>query len=97
MQLLTDIDAAIGKTRPEYVAGFEDSTRVRQNHFELWVAPVAQIDLKKLVKQLNDESEQTRKSAGGQLARDYRTSPQAISLVLDALSSVNVRSCQSTV
>jgi hypothetical protein len=89
MQLLTDIEAAIGKTRPEYVAGFEDSTRIRRNHFELWVAPVAKIDLKKLVEQLNDESEQTRKSAGGQLARDYRTNPQAISLVLDALSSVN--------
>jgi hypothetical protein len=38
------------------------------------------------VRQLSDPSEDVRKAAGGQLARGYRSDPQAIRLVLETLS-----------
>lgn len=31
--------AGIANAQPKYVAGYEDSLRIRQNHFEVWLAP----------------------------------------------------------
>lgn len=82
--------AGFGNVRVQYVSGFEDSKRIRQNHFELWLAP-AEL-LPSIVAQLNDRSADVRKAAGAHLARDHRANPEAIRLVLDTLSEQNLPS-----
>jgi hypothetical protein len=77
-----------------YVTGFEDSTRIRPKHFEIWLAP-ADV-LRTLVRQLDDDSEGVRKTAGGRLARDHRANPEAIGLVLDTLSETNLASLSTS-
>jgi hypothetical protein len=88
LELLQNTEAA--DTRLTYVSGFEKSERIRENHFELWFVP--QNLLPNLVQQLNDQSADVRKSAGGRLARDYRADPQAIRLVLDTFAEGNLES-----
>ena len=88
------VQQEIGYARLTYVEGFESSDRIRDNHFELWIAP-ADVDAT-LVRQLNDPAEQVRKAAGGQLARDYRSSPQAVGLVLDTLSERSLPSLSAS-
>ena len=83
-------DAGDRSAGVRYVTGFEDSARVPANQFEVWLAP-ADV-LRTLVRQLDDRSEDTRKAAGGRLAREHRANPEAIRLVLDTLSESNVRS-----
>lgn len=87
-EFLPVIQASLGQVSVTYVQGFEDSTRIRRNHFELWIAPEAVTAT--LVQQLNDPSEQVRKNAGARLAKDYRSNPQAIGLVLGSLSEQNL-------
>ncbi len=81
------------KTRVAYLSGFEDSTKIREDHFELWLAPGNVLST--LVQQLNDPAENVRKTAGGRLARDHRANPEAIDLVLSTLSAGKVRSLSS--
>jgi hypothetical protein len=85
--LQQDVDRS---ARVLYVSGFEESTKIRSNHFEVWLAPADVV--RTIVRQLDDRSEETRKAAGGRLARDHRTNPEAIGLVLDTLSDANLRS-----
>jgi type II secretory pathway pseudopilin PulG len=81
------------KTRVAYLAGFETSTKIRDDHFELWLAPGNVLST--LVQQLNDPAENVRKTAGGRLARDHRANPEAIDLVLSTLSPEKLRSLSS--
>ncbi len=82
--------ARVGSVRAVYVPGYENSERIRRNHYELWLAP--QSLLTTLVGQLNDESADVRRAAGGRLARDNSSNPQAIGLVLGMLSPQNLES-----
>ena len=69
---------------PEYVSGLEESRTVRRQHLELWLAPAGALHA--LVKDLDHSAEEVRKSAGAQLAREHRSNPEAITLVLATLS-----------
>jgi hypothetical protein len=80
-------------TRSVYVSGYEDSRGVRPNHFELWLAPADLLPT--LVQQLNDQSPDVRKAAGARLARDHRSNPDAIRLVLETLSAQKLPSLSS--
>jgi AAA ATPase domain len=88
-EILAVVNASIGEARLAYVDGYEQSQRIRAYHFELWVAPT-ETGPQHLAKALNSNSERVRKAAGGELARDYRDSPQAIGLILDTLSARNL-------
>lgn len=77
-----------------YVSGFEESTAIRRNHFELWLAPADA--LAALVRQLDDSNEEIRKAAAGHLARDHRSNPDAIRLVLDTLSEAKLPALTAT-
>ena len=85
VDLLASPDRGVPNPQANYVAGFEDSDRVRPNQFELWLAPSNV--LPSLVQQLNDSSDDVRRSAGALLARDHRGNQEAIGLVLDTLSA----------
>ena len=80
-------------TRVSYLAGFENSTKIREDDFELWLAPGNVLST--LVQQLNDPADNVRKTAGGRLARDHRANPDAIDLVLGTLSGGKLRSLSS--
>ena len=80
-------------TRVAYLAGFENSRTIRENHFELWLAPVNVLPT--LVKQLNDPVDTVRKTAGGRLARDHRANAEAIAMVLSTMSAENLGSLTS--
>jgi hypothetical protein len=68
----------------EYVSGLEESRTVRRQHLELWLAPAGALHA--LVKNLDHSAEEVRKAAGAQLAREHRSNPEAITLVLATLS-----------
>ncbi len=74
--------------RVSYVSGFEDSRNIRGNHLELWLAPAGALHA--LIKQLDHEAEEVRKAAGARLAREHRTNPEAIGLVLHTLSETSL-------
>ena len=74
--------------RLSYVAGLEDSKSIRRNHLELWLAPAGALNT--LVKQLDHDAEDVRKAAGARLAREHRTNPEAIGLVLQTLSEASL-------
>jgi len=82
--------AVIGGVELNYVPGHEDSARIRARHFEAWLP--RGVLVASLVMQLNNPSDVVRKSAGGQMARDYRANPAAIQLVLDTLSEEHLPS-----
>ena len=85
VDVLATPDRGVPNVRASYVAGFEQSDRVRRNQFELWLTPANVLPA--LVQQLNDTPENVRKAAGALLARDHRANGEAISLVLDMLSA----------
>jgi hypothetical protein len=74
----------------EYVSGLEESRTVRRPHLELWLAPAGALTA--LVKDLDHSAEEVRKAAGAQLAREHRSNPEAISLVLATLSEQSLAS-----
>ena len=74
----------------EYVSGLEESRTVRRQHLELWLAPAGA--LRALVKNLDHSAEEVRKAAGAQLAREHRSNPEAIALVLATLSETSLTS-----
>jgi hypothetical protein len=42
-EVVSDLSRAGLKASPTYVAGFEESTKIRPNHFELWLPPPPQV------------------------------------------------------
>jgi hypothetical protein len=42
-EIVSDLSRAGLKAKPTYVGGFEESTKIRPNHFELWLPPPPQV------------------------------------------------------
>ena len=82
--------AGMGGIRLKQVRGVDDAAGTARSHLELWLAPAGA--LQALVRQLDHESEDVRKAAGARLAREHRTNPEAIGLVLETLSEASLAS-----
>jgi len=69
-----------GPIKPTFIGGFENRSLLRQ--FEIWFGPVDQIEIERLVAQIDAPTADVRKPAVQTLQNDYPASPEAIATVL---------------